>query len=71
LYLPRIAFFSNRDIEVGEEITFNYRGSDYGFDSRGTDSQRERAGGRFNLRCRCEAPYCTGYIYGDPKGHSQ
>ena len=47
-----IAFFSNRDIEAGEELTFDYSG-----DGAGND-----VGGTVWKSCLCGSKQCRGLI---------
>ncbi|RIA94988.1 hypothetical protein C1645_709057 [Glomus cerebriforme] len=55
--LHHIAFFTNREIQVGEELTFNYFGN---FNS-------EIEGGLSKIKekyiCKCEATSCIGYFH--------
>ncbi|RHZ90137.1 hypothetical protein Glove_7g49 [Diversispora epigaea] len=63
--LHHIAFFSNRVIEKGEELTFNYTGS---FERHDADNVFE-SDGSFRLeimdkyKCKCGSKNCRGYFH--------
>ncbi|EFN53400.1 hypothetical protein CHLNCDRAFT_14389, partial [Chlorella variabilis] len=44
----RLVFFARHDIEVGQELTYNYR--------------FEREEGEERVPCACGAPNCSGYL---------
>ncbi|VDO32418.1 unnamed protein product [Haemonchus placei] len=50
--IDRIGFFAKRDIELGEEITFDYQFENYGREAQ---------------RCFCGAASCTGWIGKPPE----
>ncbi|KAK6730147.1 hypothetical protein RB195_006920 [Necator americanus] len=50
--IDRIGFFAKRDIELGEEITFDYQFENYGREAQ---------------RCFCGTPSCTGWIGKPPE----
>ncbi|XP_022538322.2 histone-lysine N-methyltransferase SETMAR [Astyanax mexicanus] len=54
---PRLALFASRDVEVGEELMFDYSG---GHDSN-TQTQMD-AGASQKKPCHCGAPNCTGFL---------
>ncbi|KAJ7326062.1 hypothetical protein OS493_028318 [Desmophyllum pertusum] len=54
---PRIAFFANRNIKQGEELTFDYQMTlDVG---SGASSPRKRE----HIKCHCGAANCKTYLY--------
>lgn len=54
---PRIAFFANRNIKQGEELTFDYQmTSDVGSN---TPSPRKRE----HIKCHCGAENCRTYLF--------
>lgn len=48
LDIPTLALFASKDIEAGEEITFNYRTS--------VDNDNRR------IKCKCQSDNCQGYL---------
>lgn len=54
--VPRLALFSNRDVEPGEELTFDYSGGH----AQGTDASS--AGDLQRKVCLCGAHNCTGFL---------
>ena len=62
-FVPRIAFFSKRDIASGEELTFHY-GESSTLAGRGESlTTTSSSGGRSDRRpCLCGAPTCAGVL---------
>ncbi|XP_062843017.1 histone-lysine N-methyltransferase SETMAR [Trichomycterus rosablanca] len=55
--IPRLALFTRRDVEPGEELTFDYSG--------GHKTQQHEAKGAEDLKrkvCLCGTPNCTGFL---------
>lgn len=61
--VPSAALFAFRDIEVGQEITFDYGGA-AGLDEPEILSEREDIVDR--IKCLCGATQCRGYLPYDP-----
>ena len=54
---PRIALFANRNIEVGEELTFDYQMS---LDTGSSCSSPRK---KEHLKCRCGAEKCRTFLF--------
>jgi len=56
--LPRIAFFTTRNISAGEELTFDYQ-MNHGNASLSSPSNSENG----CIPCLCGSENCTGFLY--------
>ena len=56
--LPRIAFFTTRNISAGEELTFDYQ-MNHGNPSLSSPSNSENG----CIPCLCGSENCTGFLY--------
>lgn len=52
--LPRMVFFTRREVEAGEELTFDYGATD--MPQAGKDDRQDRRA------CRCGAVCCRGVL---------
>lgn len=57
--LPTLALFASRDINVGEEITFNYMASAY--NEENSESNRTVSSGA--IACLCESSSCRKFLW--------
>jgi histone-lysine N-methyltransferase SETMAR len=58
--VPRLAFFTRRDVDAGEELTFAYGAADS--DVTPSVPQQQPAAERARRPCRCGASVCTGWL---------